>query len=432
MHHRSETLFSSLAVRLLGAALAVAACVFLILTSARTGFARLLEKYAMLTYSLPAANQATRLARSDADAHRVRAAVLSHLKLIEEAENELEQATSLRPKDDYLWLELGNARDEIGDTQGALAAFNEAVRFAPYYAHTRWQRGNLLLRMGHYEQAIADLRQASLSNSNFLPNFMDLAWGLSRGDAKATEQLLQINDDRTRLTYARFLARHGKAQEAVEQFRLAQASALEETRMDFLRQLIDAKAFREAFNLWKGPVGGSNKTMSVVYDGGFEGQLSLDEEMFGWRLLREQEGVTISLDATQQHSGTKSLRIQFNGNSNPNVPLLSQLILVKPQQRYRVNFAASTKDIVTGGLPFISIKDAGAGQLLGRSSSFPQATHPWQVLSFDFTTSPTTDALILSLQRNNCTSAPCPIFGFVWLDSFSIQELSDATHPLPK
>jgi len=90
MHHRSETLFSSLAVRLLGAALAVAACVFLILTSARTGFARLLEKYAMLTYSLPAANQATRLARSDADAHRVRAAVLSHLKLIEEAENELE------------------------------------------------------------------------------------------------------------------------------------------------------------------------------------------------------------------------------------------------------------------------------------------------------------------------------------------------------
>jgi hypothetical protein len=276
--------------------------------------------------------------------------------------------------------------------------------------------------MGQYEQALADLRQAALSNRDFLPNFIDLAWGLSRGDAKATEQLLQVNDDRTRITYARFLARHGKGQEALQQFRMTQASVFEENKVDFLRQLIDTKAFKEAFDLWQGP-GAGNAMPAVVYDGGFEGPLSFDDVIFGWRLLGGQDSVSISLDATQQHSGAKSLRLQFNGNSNPSVPLLSQLIAVKPQQLYRVSFAVSTKDIVTGGLPLVTISDAAGGQLLGRSSSFPQATSSWQLLNFEFTTSAKTDAVILSLQRNNCTSAPCPIFGLVWLDSFSIVEV---------
>jgi len=74
-------------------------------------------------------------------------------------------------------------------------------------------------------------------------------------------------------------------------------------------------------------------------------------------------------------------------------------------------------------LPLISISDAVNGQLLGSSAAFPQATNSWQVLSFEFTTLEKTSAVNLSLQRNSCSSDPCPAFGFVWLDSFSIGEL---------
>ncbi len=405
------------------AVLAILACLLLIVVSARTGFSRLVGKYALLTYSIPAANEAVSLAPSDPEAHRTLATVFSHLRLFDGAKNELETATSLRPNDDYLWLELGNVKDELGDTEGALAAFNEAVRFAPYYAHTRWQRGNLLLRMGHYPEAFADLRQAALSNRDFLPNLIDLAWGLSRGDVKATEQLVQLNDDRARIALARFLARHGQAREAVDQFHLAAASATEENKLDLQRQLIDAKAFKEAFELRSGPTNAGNETTAVFYDGGFEGPLSFDEVVFGWRIPREQTGVSISLDATQPQSGAKSLRIQFNGNSNPSASLISQTVLVKPQHHYRINFAVRTQDVVTGALPLISISDAVSGQLLGSSPAFPQASNSWQVLSFEFATLELTNAAILSLQRNRCSSDPCPIFGLVWLDSFSIGEL---------
>lgn len=412
-----------LPLRLGIAALAILVCLLLILVSARTGFSRLLAKYAMLTDSIPAANQAVNLAPSDAEAHRALATVFSHLRLFDGAKNELETATSLRPNDDYLWLELGNVKDELGDTQGAIAAFNEAVRFAPYYAHTRWQRGNLLLRMGRYPEAFADLRQAALSNRDFVPNLIDLAWGLSRGDVKTTEQLVQLNDDRARRALARFLAKHGQTREAVDQFRLAAASATEENKLDFQRQLIDAKAFKEAFELRTGATIAGNETTAVVYDGGFEGPLSFDEVVFGWRIPREQDSVSISLDATQPQSGAKSLRIQFNGNSNPSAALISQTVLVKTQQRYRINFAVRTQDMVTGGLPLISTIDAVSGQMLGRSAAFPQSSNSWQTLSFEFATLEKTSAVILSLQRTSCSSDPCPVFGFAWLDSFSIGEL---------
>ena len=410
-------------LRLMIAGLAILFSLLLIVVSARVGFSRLLGKYAMLTDSIPAANEAVSLAPSDPEAHRALAAVFNHLRLFDGAKNELETATSLRPNDDYLWLELGNVKDELGDTKGALDAFNEAVRFAPYYAHTNWQRGNLLLRMGRYPEAFADLRQAALSNRDFLPNLIDLAWGLSRGDIKATEQLVQINDNRARITLARFLARQGRAREAVDQFNLAAASASEENRLDLQRQLIDARAFKEAFELWRGSTEAGNERTTIVYDGGFEGPLSFDEVVFGWRVPREQEGVSISLDGTQPHSGAHSLRIQFNGNSNPSASLISQTVVVEPQQRYRISFAVRTKDVVTGGLPSIYIRDAVSGQLLGSSIGFPQTTTSWQVLSFEFTTLEKTDAVILSLQRKSCNSNPCPVFGFVWLDSFSVVEL---------
>jgi tetratricopeptide (TPR) repeat protein len=422
MRNRSSGFLSLLPVRLLIAVFAILCCCFLILSSARIGYAKLLARYAMVSTSLPAANEAARLSPSDPEVQRDRAAVLDNLQLFSDARNAQELATSLRPKDDYLWLELGLLKDELEDSQGALAAFNQAVRFAPYYGHTHWQRGNLLLRMGRYQEAFADLRQAAASNRDYLPNLIDLAWTVSRGDPRTTALLAEINDDRTRIAFARFLARQGKPAEALEEYRLA-ASVSEESQRDLMRQLIGAKAFREAFEIWTRSVGVNTNRLPVVYDGGFEGPLSLDEVGFGWRVPRESDGISMSLDATLQQTGAKSLRLQFNGNSTPGGLLLSQIIVVKAQQRYRVNFAVSTKDIVTGGLPMITSTDAASGQLLGKSANFPQATNTWQVMSFEFTTLPKTDAVILSLQRNSCSSAPCPIFGFVWLDSISIEEM---------
>ena len=114
--------------------------------------------------------------------------------------------------------------------------------------------------------------------------------------------------------------------------------------------------------------------------------------------------------------------MDFAGDSNSESSLVSQLILVEPSNHYRISFAARTQDIVTGGLPLAIVNDAaGEHKRLGQSASLGQGSNDWQVFSCEFTTGPATKAVVLTLQRKNCATPQCPIFGSVWLDSFSIE-----------
>jgi hypothetical protein len=360
---------------------------FLMQATARIGFSRLLSKYALIVNSIPAADEAVRLSPSDPDAHRARAAVLNRLQMTAGASKSLDTATRLRYRDDYLWLELGNVREEMGDTAGALAAFDQAVRWAPYYAHTHWQRGNLLLRMGRYDEAFAELRTAAAANRSYVPNLIDLAWSISREDLDTTKQLIQLNDDGARSTLIRFLT--------------------------------NRKAFRNAFEVWSG----TRFPVPTLFNGGFEEQIFLNDSTFGgWNLSPVQTKNKLALDVSEKFAGAKSLQLNFGGEWDPGTPLLSQTVIVEPGKTYRVFVHVHTKDLVTGGPPIITVIDAVNNQLLGKSENFPSGTTPWAKLNFEFTTLATSEAVVIRLQRNNCDSSPCPIFGTLWLDEISIDQ----------
>jgi tetratricopeptide (TPR) repeat protein len=404
------------------AVIAMLACMAAAWFSARAGISRLLSTSATRAASLDVANTAVRLTPSDPEAHRSRGAILRYQGQLAEAEQEYETAVSLRSTDDIIWLELGIVRDEMEDAVGAIAAMNEAVRTAPYYAHPYWQRGNVLLRQARYDEAFDDLRRAAKSNPDLQPNLIDLTWGISQGDPKLMEQILQIDDNHMRVLFARFLARKGRGREALEQLRLAH-DVNEQARKEIVVNLLARKAYKEAFEIWSGRISDSeNPGPLVIYDGGFESSLRLDEAGFGWRVA-QIDSQSFSIDATQKQTGTKSLKIQFNGNSNPATPIVSQLVPVEPNKRYRLNASARTQDLVTGGPPILSVNAANTELLLGKSASFKSGTNEWFGVSFEFTSGADTNAVLVSLKRENCASSPCPIFGVIWLDSFSMEEI---------
>jgi tetratricopeptide (TPR) repeat protein len=386
--------------------------------AARIGFSRLLTRYSVATTSLPAADQAVQLTPTDPEAHRARATILSRLRRSMEAEAALEIATKLRSEDDYLWLELGGAREELGDKQGALAAFNEAVRWAPHYAHTHWQRGNLLVRMGRYEEGFADLRQAAVSNRKYLPNLIDLAWGLTGGDAKKTESLLSISNDADRLAFARFLAQKGRGNEVTEQIQLLATPLSDENRAELTRLLSEARSYREAFELWS-----AGYKLGTIINNGFEEPLLLGGHPLGWIISRPLATAKLAVDVSEKVSGQRSLQISFSGEWSETPFPLSQIIAIEPATHYTLKFFVKTKDLVTGGPPWIALMDATNDQILARSETFPPETNAWQEMSFEFTTPTATEAVVIRLARENCASSPCPIFGVVWLDDFSLQRL---------
>lgn len=402
------------------ALLAIACCLFAMQSAARFGFVRLLSKSAVITNSIEAAEAAVALAPFDPEAHRARARVFNLRNVPGEARKSFEIASSLRYRDDYLWLELGATRDELGDTAAALAAFDQAVRWAPYYAHTHWQRGNVRLRAGQYNEALTDLRAATASKKSLLPNFIDLAWGLARGDVKTFEQLAQLNGDQDRLVFARFLATKGKGEECLEQLRLIGTPLSEQNRRELVQQLIAAKAFRSAFELWRTD---SSLKLPVILNGGFEEPISLAQRVFGWSIFAKTEAA-VGADRVQKVSGQHSLRIKFSGEWKAIGDVISQTIIVEPQKRYRISFAVRTNDLVTGAPPIIAINDAADNKRLGQSESFPTPTSDWQKLSFEFTTTPGTQAVELEFTKVEAACTPCPIYGELWVDDFLIEDVT--------
>ena len=374
-------------------------------------------RYALATNSISGADAAIELSPSDPEAHRARATVLTRLQKPDEAAKSLERATSLRYRDDYLWIELGNTREDLGDTEGSLAAMDQAVRWAPYYAQTRWQRGNLLLRMGQANNAFTDLRNAAVANPRYAPNLIDLAWGISRNDSRTTEALLDIKDDKARLALIRFFARNGKGKEVSDQFRKIMAPISAEEGDQIARLLFNAKAFKEAFDLRRN----CETREPSVFNGGFEDPLVFNDSGFDW-IIAPQQRNRLAIDVSEKLSGAKSLQINLDNSWAPGTTLLSQTFIVKPASSYRLSFAVKTKDLVTGGPPLLFINDATNDQLLARSENFPTATTAWTKLNVDFTTLPTSQAAVIRLQRSNCDSSPCPIFGTLWLDEFSVEQ----------
>ena len=399
------------------AALSIALSLFLIFASARFGFARLLARYATATNSIPVADAAVKLSPSDPETHRARAAVFNRFNLSAEAAKSLGSATSLRYRDDYLWIDLANTREDLGDTAGALAALDQAVRWAPHYAHTHWQRGNILLRMGRSADAFTELKTAAKANRNYVPSVVDLAWGINRGDVGA----IQIDDETERLALIRLLAAKGKGKDTLDQIKLLPTPLSTDQTNQIVHLLVSSKSFREAFALARG----SSPSRSLLINAGFEDPVVLNDAGFGWIVAPEFKN-RLAVDVSEKVEGAKSLQITFDGSWAQGAPLLSQTIVVEPETTYRLSFEVKTKDLVTGGAPLLTVSDAASNQLLGKSETFPSSSNTWLPFKFEFTTLPGSQAVTLRLQRNNCTSSPCPIFGTLWLDQFQIVQTKTA------
>ena len=183
--------------------------------------------------------------------------------------------------------------------------------------------------------------------------------------------------------------------------------------------MIAAEHFAEASLLWSEGRG----AIGSLTDGGFEEEARSDEWGFGWRFARDVQNVKLSLDTDAPREGARSLKVEYAGNSEPATPAVSRLVAVEPGARYRLTFSARTKELVTGGPPFVEIVSAAkSGEALATAAPLQPALTTWQEFALEFK-APAAGAVRVALRRKPCTSAPCPAFGGVWLDAFELRRI---------
>ena len=408
--------------RYAGATAALIACIFSGALAARVGLSRLLSEYGSAADSPAAAEQALRFDAADPEAHYVHGLLLAKSGRNDEAIAEFERAVSLRPKDYFFWQELGRSLDDNDDEQGAITALRQAISLAPYYSQPHWQLGNVLLRGNQLDEAFQELRSAVASDPALFSALIDLAWGVYDRDAKTVIAVAQPESDAERIQLARFFINHNQVKEGLDLVRAVGANLLSEDRRALIDALIAQRQFSQAHDLWLAAAGAS-ETQQGLFDGGFETSISSDEQGFGWKPTKSAQAVHISIDSNAPNSGQQSLRLDYAGNSDSSVPIISQLVLVERDSWYRLSFAARTQDLVSGALPIVVVVDAASdSRLIAQSPPLSRGTSDWRDLSMDFKTANTT-AVTINIQRQFCSSQPCPMFGRAWFDSFKLRRL---------
>jgi tetratricopeptide (TPR) repeat protein len=415
---------NSVAFRLLGSAVLLTIFLFLIWNTARTGFGSLLSAYAVSANNVPAADAAVNLAPTDPDAHYLHAAILEANSDLPTAIAEYEKAVGLRPDDYVLWLALARARELNGEKDHALAAARQAVTLAPFYAQPHWQLGNLLVRAGQRDEGFKELRLAGASNPILLPGIIDLAWQLSKGDVQFVKQSIKPQTPESYKALAEYFKNRDKVAEAIAMFRAAgSGTEVVRARSQYISELISAKKFREAYQLWSiGRSLDSGNAISAMIDPGFEQESDLDEPGFGWRTATKTPSVKLSLDNANPKEGRSSLRVDFSGDSDSGQAIISQLVLIEAKTHYQLRLAFHTEGLISGGPPNVSVIDPQNNTVLGQLGELPPTTDGWREAQIDFTSGESTTAVQIALQRERCAKSPCPIFGRLWLDSFSLQK----------
>jgi O-antigen ligase/Flp pilus assembly protein TadD len=401
-------------------------CVAAVWATACAGLSRWHSASDAREYSLSSAERAVRLSPSDPVAHFFRARTLSDSGRDAEALEEFTNTVALRPQDHVMWAYLGIARENSGDAPGALATAQEAARLAPFYAQPHWTLGTALLRAGQQQRAFAELSRAAASDPEFLPQTIGILWGGLGGDAGAMIQVLSPQTPAARLALAHFFAEHDRLAEARTLLSQAGSIAARE-RLALTDRLTSAKKFREAYEVWSdgpeaGAKGGRGRDESVT-DGSFEDDIHPDAPGFGWRVADGRGKFFVALDTKEPRDGARSLLLDFRGESAARSPIVSQLILVESNTRYRLSFAARTQELVTTGVPGVELIDAGGNQQLMTPTLLPRGNSDWQDYTAEFVTGQSTSAVLLTVRRQECPLQPCLIFGRVWFDGFSLRKL---------
>ena len=174
---------------------------------------------ALVTEDLKALTEAP----TDANRWGVLGLTLDANGLTPKAEETYRIATTLPASHGRWWYHLGRLRARAGDTDAALAAFEQAIAKSPDYAPARWRKGQLLFDRGDHAAAEAAFRVAA----NLAPDDVTAATGLARvqlatgrvADAAVTVEALLARVPTDRYAYQVLATAYralGRAREADE------------------------------------------------------------------------------------------------------------------------------------------------------------------------------------------------------------------------
>jgi tetratricopeptide (TPR) repeat protein len=397
---------------------------FLGVYAARQGLSYYYSDEAFRTGSNIDAESAIYYQPENPDAHKVHGMLFLRNKDYDSAAEAFEKAIDLRKNDFLLWLRLGYSRFKSGDINAARTAYQKGLSLAPRYSQPNYYMGMMLLENGQYERAFPFLSKAAAYDPELYPEILHLARITFPDNPQAIERSVQPESAKARKIVARYLIKHDFMTDNLKSLLVADELS-ESEKNEFIGSLIEKHNFEVAREVWLSKQKNENASSNeLMFDGGFEQIAESDPNGFGWQIDQKASAISVAIDSSQFHAGSRAVLIKFAGNVELGRKLVSQLVYLQPNRKYQLRFFYRSAELISAGLPSLVITDGISNETFSRSAAFESTDGKWVLAKVDFVTKEAPVAFI-SLQRSSCNTSPCPIFGELSFDDFSISENSD-------
>jgi len=348
-----------------------------------------------------------------------------------EAINYLARATRVDPYASDLWMELADAYQTSGNSDGAQRAYKKAQENFPMSAEVAWRYGNFLLFQEKLTEGYLEIRRAISIDPSLTQSALVECW---RADPNVTSILDHVLPGETEYYVGAidfFLAQHLLDPALAvwdRQGKLGLAINVPET-IALSDALIGKDRFAEAQRTWnqglaatKFSSGSRNSGSSLVFNGGFESDIA--NGGFDWREVAIA-GAQFDSDTAMAYSGSLSLRVRFDGTANLNFQNLFQYVPVEPASRYHFSAYLRTENISTDrGIRFEILDPRHPSQLQIVTLEI-RGTNPWTLVQADLATGPDTHLLKITLQRIPSWKFDNKLSGTVWVDGVAIMPIPE-------
>jgi tetratricopeptide (TPR) repeat protein len=336
-----------------------------------------------------------------------------------------QRATAVDPLPARYWLDLAEAYETAGEDAQADFAFRKAQLDYPISADVAWRRANFLLRQGRAQEAFQEIHQAVSTDPKLALPALALCWRSTQDIDLILRSALPSNST-VDWAAIRFFTEPPQPDAALavwKRLMMDNASFPISSVFPLEDLLIEAKRANDAQTVWRQAVSVAGISRppgpadSLIWDGGFERPLL--NGGLAWRYL-PVPGAQLDLDQETIHSGSRALRVSFDGTQNVDFANLWQFVVVEPNTRYSFSAYLRTQDLTTESAVRFEIVDANQNANLHTVTPGATGTQPWTRDAVGFATGPTTRLLRISLRRMPSTMLANKVRGTAWVDDVQL------------
>jgi tetratricopeptide (TPR) repeat protein len=339
-----------------------------------------------------------------------------------EAAAMLEESAAINPHASRTWLSLSQTYGVLGNHEKQHQAIVNALAADPKDVDIEWDASMFLIQNGDVVGGLQLVRDVITNDPTKVAEAMQTAYRATGGDVDRTIQAIPATAA-ARMKFLRWLVEHDQpaAADRVWPSAISAEGKLQARDLFFyIDSLISRHEVAQAYAVWTTLGGGDPDIQrriepgNLFINGDFE--YNLLNGGFGWHYAKT-DGVTVTMDTTTFHAGTRSLSLQFDADSISDAGIY-ELVPVEPATRYNLRGYMHSEELESANGVKLAALDYYSSSVLSSSEEILGSTS-WRESITDFVTGPDTRLVKISLIRSPSYGR---IRGKLWVDDLTMEK----------